>query len=270
MAWIELHQSLIRHPKVLRVAEQLGVPRVAVVGHMAALWCWALDAKPAGGPLTDLDIRAGAEWTSRKDFTEALAIAGFVDKDMEGFWLHDWDEYTGKLREQRELRKKSNRDSQRRRRERMSASSHADVSADIADSQQSTQPNQTIPNQRSDPNHTDSAPKTRARVQPKPFTDADREQMHERYGGVATVNEIDDQIELALAHQAAKKTTRLDLYVGNWLRKEFGGRHGRNGGGAGAAAAASRRTYSGATGPRGMGSGGTGRAASVSEYANDF
>lgn len=158
MAWIELHQSLIRHPKVIRVSEALGVSRLTIVGHMAALWCWALDAKPDGGPLTDLDVRTGAEWVGRKDFTAALTDARFIDAGVDGLWLHNWPIYTGKLRDQRELRKQSNREAQTRRRERLSASSQRVVSADFDDSQHSTQPNPTQQNRTEPDPETEGSP----------------------------------------------------------------------------------------------------------------
>jgi hypothetical protein len=101
MAWIELHQEVFRHPKVLRVAATLRVSNETAVGHIAALWCWALDAKPDGGPLGDIDIRAGANWSTRKDITAALLDAGLIDQHADGYWLHDWDDYAGRLLRQR-------------------------------------------------------------------------------------------------------------------------------------------------------------------------
>lgn len=105
MAWIELHQSLVRHPKVLRVSAALRVSEEAVIGHMATLWCWALDAKPQGGPLSALDVRAGSNWKARADIATALAEAGFLDERGDGYWLHDWTEYAGRLIRQREMAK---------------------------------------------------------------------------------------------------------------------------------------------------------------------
>lgn len=101
MAWIELHQAVFRHPKTLAVAEALGIDRFRVIGHLSALWCWALDARPDGGPLSDRDVRAGAEWTQRKNLTAALLDAGFLDRRDDGLWLHDWTDYAGRLIERR-------------------------------------------------------------------------------------------------------------------------------------------------------------------------
>ena len=149
MAWIEVHQNLLRHPKTLRCAAALGVDRFTMVGHLVNMWCWALDAKPDGGPLDDIDIRAATEWAGRKDISVALAAARFLDERDGQYWLHDWDDYTSRLRDQRDLRRLANRESQRRRRARLSAeqmTGHDDVSPDKRDSQHSTVPNPTVPN----------------------------------------------------------------------------------------------------------------------------
>ena len=160
MAWIELHQSLIRHPKTLRVADTLGVSRLTVVGHLAALWGWAIDAKPDGGPLTDLDVRAGAEWDARKDFTAALAAATFLDVRDDGFWIHDWDEYAGRLIRQRKLA----RDRARKARESSANSTHT-VRAQFAP----TVPNPTVPYP-TDPDPTDQDDHSLSRAKPQPVS----------------------------------------------------------------------------------------------------
>lgn len=72
------------------------------------------------------------------------------------------------------------------------------------------------------PNPTDSVTKVpRTREAKRIFKDEDRAQMRERYSPVASLAEIDEQIDLALAHRALKNTNRQDLYVNNWLRRSF-------------------------------------------------
>ena len=90
---------------MLRVAARLRVSEEAVIGHMATLWCWALDAKPQGGPLSPLDVRAGANWKARSDIVAALVEARLLDEEDDGLWLHDWTEYAGRLIRQREMAK---------------------------------------------------------------------------------------------------------------------------------------------------------------------
>ena len=101
MAWIESHQTLGNHPKLLRFARMLSVSEVEAVGHLHYLWWWCLDYAQDG----DLsryeapELAAAAHWVGNPDdFTAALRRAGFID---EAGALHDWDDYAGKLIEQR-------------------------------------------------------------------------------------------------------------------------------------------------------------------------
>lgn len=48
MAWIELHQSLPQHRKLLALRDALGLRTPAAIGHMCLLWLWALDNAPDG------------------------------------------------------------------------------------------------------------------------------------------------------------------------------------------------------------------------------
>lgn len=97
MAWIELHQTLPRHPKLIRLAARLGVPRAQAAGHLTFLWLWVLDYAPTGdlsafGPA---EISAAADFGGDADaFAQALRETGWLD---EGMQVHDWQEYAGRL-----------------------------------------------------------------------------------------------------------------------------------------------------------------------------
>lgn len=118
MAWIELHQSLPQHRKLLALRDALGVRTPAAIGHMCLLWLWALDNAP-DGDLSALPAKQLAEICQfnvrRADaLAAALRTSGFVDFDGQ---LHDWSDYTGRLIDQRA----ANRERQRRRRARLRA-----------------------------------------------------------------------------------------------------------------------------------------------------
>lgn len=101
MAWIESHQTLANHPKTLKLARLLNVPRVTAIGHLHFLWWWALDYAQDGelSKFEDLDIAVAADWQGEPaSFWQALIRAGFVDEDGT---LHDWDDYAGRLIERR-------------------------------------------------------------------------------------------------------------------------------------------------------------------------
>ena len=116
MAWIERPQSVFRHGKTRRAAGLLRISRIAMVGYLASLWCWAIDALPlAGGPVDAHDIALGADWSGDPDrLFQALASAGYLDQRRQGgrYYLHDWSKYAGKLHQSRVLAR------ERKRRER--------------------------------------------------------------------------------------------------------------------------------------------------------
>lgn len=118
MAWIELHQTLPQHRKLLALRDALGLRTPAALGHMCLLWLWALDNAP-DGDLSALPARQLAEicqFNERRagDLAVALRTSGFVDADWR---LHDWGDYTGRLIDQRA----QSRERQRRRRAQLRA-----------------------------------------------------------------------------------------------------------------------------------------------------
>lgn len=116
MAWIESHQSLLGHPKTLAAQRLLETDRFKLIGHLHALWWWALDIADEEGVLpincNEAVIAASAGWPIEQchEFVEALTNAGkpgFVERHRGRYVLHDWAEYGGKLqRERREARER--------------------------------------------------------------------------------------------------------------------------------------------------------------------
>lgn len=114
MAWIEVHQSLLTHRKTLRLCRLLKMDTFAVCGRLQALWCWALDNAPDGAiDWADLDSLPGVMgWKGSRDkLIDALIEADFLDRPDDGGTLriHDWDDYAGKLIEQRKANAKRQR-----------------------------------------------------------------------------------------------------------------------------------------------------------------
>lgn len=111
MAWIEFHQSLVTHHKLSTFADELGVKKPQAAGHLAFLWCWALD-NARNGDLTHISFRAIADaagWTKKPEaFVAAMRRAGFVcsgrcehEATDETVILHDWQDYAGRLIDRR-------------------------------------------------------------------------------------------------------------------------------------------------------------------------
>ena len=113
MAYTESHQSLARHPKTLRLMRRLGTSRAETIGHLHMFWWWCLDYAP-DGDLTSFDneeLATAAEWEGDADtFANAMIDAGFVDDDDALRYVHDWQEYGGKLLRRKESNKERMRE----------------------------------------------------------------------------------------------------------------------------------------------------------------
>lgn len=106
MAWIESHQSLGSHPKLLRLASLLGIRPAQAIGHLMYLWWWALDYADDGDitKYSDDEISLAAHWEGPgHDFSSAMRKCGWVE--MPGV-LHDWLDYAGQFLLGRERQKR--------------------------------------------------------------------------------------------------------------------------------------------------------------------
>ena len=135
MSWIEVHQTLPRHPKLIRLAIRLKVSQQACIGYLISLWLWSLDYAENGNleqfSAEELAIASG--WNGdAHEFITSLQEAGWIDNAC----IHDWRDYAGKLLHRRDMHKKLMRQSR---------ASHKTVTLPP------TVPNHTIPNQKTTP-----------------------------------------------------------------------------------------------------------------------
>ena len=101
MAWIASHQSLGKHPKLLRLAARLRITAPQAIGHLHYLWWWTLEYAPDGdlSKFQPDEIAIASEWTGDPaHWIDALRSGGWIDPDGH---LHDWDEHGGKLASER-------------------------------------------------------------------------------------------------------------------------------------------------------------------------
>jgi len=124
--WIESHQTLARHPKVIRLAARLKINRAQALGHLHLLWWWTLDFSPEGdlSVFSAPEIALGAEWSGDgEEFLAALQQTGWIDEDLS---LHDWEDYAGKLLQRRR------RNTQRKQEARAKAAAEEEARAEGA------------------------------------------------------------------------------------------------------------------------------------------
>ena len=122
MAWIESHQELADHPKLLVFAAALGMDPDMAIGKLMRLWWWALDHAEDGdvsvfspailAGVMRVDVaRADELWLALK-LPAKTGGCGFVDPDGK---LHDWWDYAGKLVQKRRDNAERMREERQRR-----------------------------------------------------------------------------------------------------------------------------------------------------------
>ena len=112
MAWIQVHQQLKDHRKLLTAADELGIEPPHMLGLLVSFWLWALDNAPSGSldGIGNRMMARAAQWSGDPDaFVDALTVAGLLKSTPDGLEIHDWYEYTGKLLDRRESEKNRSR-----------------------------------------------------------------------------------------------------------------------------------------------------------------
>jgi hypothetical protein len=121
MAWIEVHDTLPDHDKVIQVSEELRLDKDAVVGKLIRLWHWTLQNRETGA-FTRRDMETIAEVMRFKGKPErlfsALILARLLDDHEDGtYTIHGWYKRVGMLLEKREVIRAQDRERQRKKRD---------------------------------------------------------------------------------------------------------------------------------------------------------
>ena len=228
MAWIELHQSVWTHRKTLALADALGIQDTYAAAHMAQFWCWAMD-NARNGDVTVMSqriISKAAGWLGDADvFCQAVIASGFLDKTTDGLFIHNWDDYSGKLMQARE----NNKERQRRYRERnanVTVMSPSTVTLPLP----STQPNPTVPireeNTPSISPHAKGETTTKGKKRVTEITPEFIEKMKVKYHLLV---HFDEHLQEALGHKNLARWDDKQAYLNGWLRREIeknGSAHG--------------------------------------------
>jgi len=90
----------------------LDIEPVHLTGHLAWFWSWALDNAPDGdiSDISPRNIARASSWSGDAQlYFDALVEAGFIDVTDDDIYIHGWDEYGGKLVDQRTKEKERSR-----------------------------------------------------------------------------------------------------------------------------------------------------------------
>ncbi len=92
MSYIESHQELENHPKLLDLMVALRIDTDTALGRLHRFWYWCMTYAETGvlekHPAARIDAKFGA------GFVAAMRECGFIDKDR--FRVHDWVDYAGR------------------------------------------------------------------------------------------------------------------------------------------------------------------------------
>ena len=145
--WIESHQSLATHRKLLQLRTLLKICDAQAIGHLHLLWWWCLDNAPQGelGSMCSEIIAEAAHWRGddANAFVSAMIKSGFIDKEGTRLSIHDWKDFTYKLIEAREKAKERMRLLRERSANVTRTSSERDAHV------QGTVPDHTVPKEKS-------------------------------------------------------------------------------------------------------------------------
>lgn len=244
MAWIESHQALGRHPKLLKLAGALRVHRAQALGHLHYLWWWALDYAPTGdvSALSSAEIAAAAEWSGDVEkIAQALRESGWLDPDGT---IHNWMLYAGKLIEQRQNEREKTRERVREYRERRNAR----VTPLHGPCNGGTVPNPTVPTVQTQPKTVCAEPQAApgAVIHPlkailafpvvgKPgggtweLTEGKVSEYKESYPGLDVLNECRKALQWVRDRPNRRKTPRgMPAFLSSWLGRAQNWARGEN------------------------------------------
>jgi hypothetical protein len=102
LAWIELHNDFFTNPKLKPLAASLGIEKMLAAAYLARFWSWAIDKiEDETGEISHLDyeeISAAAGWRkSPEKFVTALISSRWFDSVDGKLFIHDWNDYAGRL-----------------------------------------------------------------------------------------------------------------------------------------------------------------------------
>ena len=117
MDWIRVDAGMPSHPKIGRIARELGIDRMEAVGIVVSLWCWTSISRESGilNGLEPPDLAYACLWSGDPEkIVSALTNAGLLDNCDGVLSIHEWIDKQGRYERVRRLnarRQESYRDS---------------------------------------------------------------------------------------------------------------------------------------------------------------
>ncbi len=99
MSWIESHQSLERHPKLLKFSALMGWSKNESIGILHRLWWWAIDYAEDGvlSKYQPAEIALALDVIDGDKFVSTLVECSFLDRKKDILCIHDWWDFAGKF-----------------------------------------------------------------------------------------------------------------------------------------------------------------------------
>ena len=111
--WIEVHDTLLNHPKVHRLSIALDIDFNQGMGLVVSLWLWGCQYANDGdlSKFTAGEIAKGIKWSGNSDeLLKCLIECKLVDEIEGKASIHDWQNYGIRLLKQNRERVKKYRD----------------------------------------------------------------------------------------------------------------------------------------------------------------
>ena len=98
--YVIIQTSFPSNTKTKLAYRRLGISPVAFAGHMYFMWAYAMENAPDGKlELTPESLALAAEFdlSRAEEFADTLVNTGFLEVSENGYVIHNWNEYSGRL-----------------------------------------------------------------------------------------------------------------------------------------------------------------------------